>query len=111
MYTSKQQWYQALQDSLGLEASDLDDLAAIMMETLPEAIDALQKASVASQDLRRHAHSIKGSSGNLGLTELSSLADQLESMVLKGAVGSPEYQTKVTQVQAEYDAFVHLMQS
>ena len=111
MYTDKQQWYQVLEDSLGLEPSDLDELATILMETLPEAINALESGSAPKDELRRHAHSIKGSAGNLGLHQLAKLADDLETLLLRGSADTPNYCAKLTEIQAEYDAIVRLMQT
>ncbi len=110
MYTNKKQWYQALEETLGLEPSDLDDLAGILMETLPEALNVLEKAQVPKDELRRHAHSIKGSAGNLGLHQLAKLADDLETLILNGRSDSPEYQNKLAGVKREYEGFVRLME-
>jgi HPt (histidine-containing phosphotransfer) domain-containing protein len=111
MYANKTQWHQALEESLGLESSDLDDLAGVLIQTLPEAIKALESATLFRDELRRHAHSIKGSSGNLGLLQLSKLADELEIMIRKGAIGNQEYYAKVAAIQLEYAAFVRLMRT
>ena len=111
MYTDKKQWYHALEESLGLEQSDLDDLATILLETLPEALNALEQAQAPKDDLQRHAHTIKGSAGNLGLIQLSKFADELEILVLKGGAATPEYRNKLLAIQTEFAAFTRLMKS
>lgn len=62
------------------ETDLLVKLIALYLQDAPERIDAIRKAvAKADQDsLRRAAHSLKGSSGTLGVRQLATICEELE---------------------------------
>ncbi len=87
-------------DMLGEEARGLITLfledATRHLATMREAV-----AQGDTETLRRAAHTLKGSSGNLGAVGLSTLCQELEAMAREGVLdGAAE---KVTQAEAEYE--------
>ncbi|MEW6766121.1 MAG: response regulator [Pseudomonadota bacterium] len=72
-----------LRQALG---DDIDGVIDFFLEYLPGQIDALRKATSLDQAdvLRREAHSLKGSAGNLGARELARLCGALEHDAREG---------------------------
>ncbi|MCW8956474.1 MAG: ATP-binding protein [Gammaproteobacteria bacterium] len=53
-------------------------------------------------EIERHAHSLKSSSGNLGVYGLSVLSEQLESLAAEGKLETDQYRSLVTRLQTSY---------
>ena len=53
-------------------------------------------------EIERYAHSLKSSSGNLGVYGLSVLSEQLENMAAESKLESNQYRTLVNRIQASY---------
>lgn len=68
------------------EPSVIIEMAKKFIEAAPERLDAIQKAIQTSnaKGLRYEAHSLKGSSGNMGAKRLYSICQKLEQMGEKG---------------------------
>ena len=75
--------FSELQDVLG---DDLADLFAEFLEDAPVLINQINEAleSGSTDALRHAAHTLKGSSGNLGINGLSSHCQALERAALEG---------------------------
>ncbi|MCJ8500920.1 Hpt domain-containing protein [Desulfatitalea alkaliphila] len=70
----------ALADGLGLEEDEFLELLALFNETGQADMDRLQAALADgdAQEVMRRAHTLKGASGNLGLTDISALSHVIE---------------------------------
>ncbi|NLA74911.1 MAG: Hpt domain-containing protein [Deltaproteobacteria bacterium] len=66
---------------LGLEIEEYIDLIELFLETSETDISGMEKAAVVSDyaALAERSHSLKGSSGNLGLNEIYEKAKQIEA--------------------------------
>lgn len=93
-----------------LNLSTLDELHAVLEEALLEIVQAFlegldaeaQAIAQACHDqnadgIRRAAHSLKGSSANMGATALSALSSQIEKLAAHGAV--EDCQSRLTELQ------------
>ena len=70
----------AIADNLGLEIEDIKELLDLYVKTTSAELKEL-KAALASNNaekVHKNSHSIKGSSGNLGLTDLFELARKID---------------------------------
>ncbi len=65
---------------LGLELEEYIELIGLFLETSDTDITGMEKAAIAHDygTLIERSHSLKGSSGNLGLTEIYEKAKQIE---------------------------------
>jgi HPt (histidine-containing phosphotransfer) domain-containing protein len=65
---------------------DLNEIIESFIELLPAQLNAIESAIQTSNapELRSQAHTLKGSSSNVGATALSSLAYQLEMLGKQG---------------------------
>jgi HPt (histidine-containing phosphotransfer) domain-containing protein len=80
----------------------LKDIVGIFLEDTPQRIDELKK-SLAAKDqptFTRAAHSIKGSSSNLGAQKLRLVSEQLEHKSKQDGLANLE--SLVAQLEAEY---------
>ena len=70
----------ALGESLGLDEDEFIEIVEIFLESAAVDIKRLEDAIIAknSEALSEAAHSLKGSAGNLGFTEISTLSATLE---------------------------------
>jgi histidine phosphotransfer protein HptB len=66
---------------LGLELEEYIELIELFLETADTDINRMEKAAAANDftTLVERSHSLKGSSGNLGLTEIYEKAKQIET--------------------------------
>ena len=77
-----------------LIGKDLKEILDAYISTAPNLVNQIEDALI-SQDvdnLRLHAHSLKGSSANIGANTLSSLSASLEQFAKEGQLGSPAVQ-------------------
>jgi len=74
---------QGLQDMLG---DDLHEITSLYAATLQDEVQTLQATFAAANwpVLNRQAHSLKGSSANMGATEMARLAAVVEKAALQG---------------------------
>lgn len=87
----------------------------VLLETFlvdsKQRLEHLQKAIEAetAEELRHTAHSFKGSSGNIGAPQLSSLCKDLEDLGRSGTVAGSE--AIFQQIKAEFSAVEEIMRS
>ena len=80
-----------LADNLGLEEDEYVELVELLIETGMSDLDKLESAIDAgdTEKAAEAAHSLKGAAGNLGITEFSQVAKQVEDNsrngILEGA--------------------------
>ncbi len=100
--------------ALHLDQDALVELKQVMGDEFPLLIDTFTSDSIvrietitaavnasAPEEIRRAAHSFKGSAGNMGATQLAALCKKLEDLGAEGkADGS---QDLLAQITAEYD--------
>ena len=98
---------QAIENLRALNPGDNDEflreIAGIFLDDTPQRILELDQSALAGDVARftRAAHSIKGSSANIGATSLRLVAERLENQSrTAGLVGAAPL---VAQVKAEYD--------
>ena len=70
---------QKLADQLGLDVEDYTELIDLYIETTKADFEGLKTALAArdAKEVHRKSHSIKGSSGNMGLMELYETAKEI----------------------------------
>lgn len=78
----------ALGESLGLDEDEFIEIVEIFLESAASDIKRLEDAIIAqnSEALSEAAHSLKGSAGNLGFTEISKLSASLEDKARKSEI-------------------------
>jgi len=87
---------QAIENLRSLNPDDddafLKDIIGIFLEDTPERITELQQSLIAYDQPKftRAAHSIKGSSSNLGATQVRATAEELEHQSRKSGLGEVE---------------------
>ncbi|MBM3854822.1 MAG: Hpt domain-containing protein [Verrucomicrobia bacterium] len=97
---------QAIENLRALNPGDNDEflreIAGIFLEDTPQRIADLDQSALASDAARfiRAAHSIKGSSANLGASSLRAVAERLEHQARNQ--GLAEVAGLVEQVKAEF---------
>ncbi len=71
----------ALGENLGLEEDEFLEIVEIFIDTADEDIEKLVAANVSKniEAVSEAAHSLKGSAGNLGFSELSEISATLEN--------------------------------
>ncbi len=81
----------------------LNELLEEYLNDSPRQLAGLRQAVEAHDTLaiRSHAHTLKGSSGNLGIRHLYQLCANLEKQARKGDVADPE--AAYTAIEAEYE--------
>ena len=69
-----------LAENLGLEAEEFYEILQLYVETTSSDLKELKSALIAGdgENVHQKAHSIKGASGNIGLTELYELAKAID---------------------------------
>ena len=75
----------ALGESLGLDEDEFIEIVEIFIKSAASDIKRLEDAFIAknSEALSEAAHSLKGSAGNLGFTEISKLSATIEDQARK----------------------------
>jgi HPt (histidine-containing phosphotransfer) domain-containing protein len=63
-----------------IDAPELEALIRRAMETYRSCCDSMAAPGASADDIHRHAHKVKGSSGTLGLHAISTLAEQIEAL-------------------------------
>ena len=87
---------QVMGDEFSLLIDTFTSDSIVRIETIAAAVNAADP-----EDIRRTAHSFKGSASNMGATHLASLCKQLEDLGVEGQTdGSKEL---LEQVVVEYD--------
>lgn len=73
-----------------LIGDDLKDILGAFISTAPDLVTKMDNAlfDKDGEELRMHAHSMKGSAANIGATELSSLSANLEELAKNGNMDS-----------------------
>lgn len=98
---------QAIENLRALNPGDNDEflreIAGIFLEDTPQRIAELEQGLVAGDvsKFTRAAHSIKGSSANLGAMALRTAAEKLEHQARTNGIG--DVASLVAQVKAEFD--------
>ncbi len=74
-----------LGDNLGLEVDEFTELVELFLTSAASDIDRLQKAYTDNNSnlAAEAAHSLKGSAGNLGFSEFSDIAKNIENNARK----------------------------
>ncbi|WP_300669803.1 Hpt domain-containing protein [Desulfoluna sp.] len=80
----------AIGEDLGLEESEFLEIVELFLETADIDIDRLKQAIISGdrQTLTEAAHSLKGSAGNLGFTEIYRLSKEIEAAVRENTLDS-----------------------
>ena len=81
MAESKEDWLKRMSATLAVDPQDLLEVAAMFFETVAARIDEIAAAG-ASGDmdaLMRAAHGLKGDAANIGFTDISRVARDLET--------------------------------
>ena len=81
-----------LADNLGLDEEDFKELLELYVETTSADLQELRAALEAkdTEGIHKKAHSIKGSSGNLGLVELYDIAKAIDDRAREGSLDGLE---------------------
>ena len=111
MSESKLQWLQRMADVHGLDTEDIDEIAQMCLEDSFENLP-LMKLEVTQSDAEeklRIAHSIKGSSANIGLMDLSNSAQVLETQLHDNNLDN--YSENLAKLTEELEKFKALMES
>ena len=85
------------------------ELIEMFLKELESSLASLSTAvkNKTEKDLARYAHSLKGASGSVGATRLSSLSQTLEGVAL--SAGFDKAETILNQIEAEaYDVRIRL---
>ncbi len=79
---------QELSDNLGLDKEDYLELLELMVSSGGEDLDRLQSALETgdAETAAKAAHSLKGATANLGLTDLSEVAKEVELSAKSGTL-------------------------
>ena len=80
--------FKELADNLGLEEEEYMELIELLIETGMSDLDKLQSAIDAgdTEKAAEAAHSLKGAAGNLGITEFSQVAREVEDNSRNGTL-------------------------
>ena len=81
-----------LAENLGLDVEDYNELFDLYMQTTSSDLEQLKSALDSGDAEKAHekAHSIKGASGNLGLTELFEAAKAIDDRARLNSLGGLE---------------------
>lgn len=94
---------QQLSELIDLMGDDLGNLVEAFLRDSADRLQHLQRA-VQQQDwdnARRQAHSLKGSSSNLGAVELAQRCQQLEALAAQGAAAATTMPTALQALETE----------
>ena len=108
MSESKQEWLQRVADMHGLDVEDIEEIAEMCLEDTDDNITVLDNLGDMSEAVRA-AHSIKGSTANIGQMPLSDAAKAIENDLKDGSVA--EISARLTTLKATFDDFKTLMKS
>ncbi|WP_321275730.1 Hpt domain-containing protein [Thiomicrorhabdus indica] len=81
---------------------DLKEVLDAFLSTSPSLLEQIER-SIASEDaagVQLHSHTLKGSSANIGATELPNLCLELETAAKAGVV-TPEFSPMLANIKAE----------
>lgn len=97
MAESKAEWLKRMSATLALEPEDLLEVAAMFFETVEERLDSIVQAGSAGdlEKLMHLAHGLKGDAANIGFTDISRLARELETQ---------SRNREVKDMEAQFDA-------
>ena len=111
MNESKQQWLQRMADVHGLDTEDIDEIAQMCLEDSLESLPSMKLDNTESDltEKLRIAHSIKGSSANIGLMDLSQSAQVLETQLHDNKLDN--YEVSLVKLTTELENFKTLMES
>ena len=95
-----------LADNLGLDVEDMDELLDLYVETTSSDLEGLRAAISAgdAEEVDRKAHSIKGASGNLGLSEIYELATKIDDRARQNTLSGLD--SMVQELSAEFTKLV-----
>lgn len=81
MAESKEDWLKRMSATLAVDSEDLLEVAAMFFETVEERLDRIAQAGASDdiETLTRLAHGLKGDAANIGFTDISRLARELET--------------------------------
>ncbi len=80
MANLKEEWLKRMKDTLEVDPEDLIEIAAMFFEGIDERLEEIDAAGQSGDDeaLMRAAHGLKGDAANLGFTDISKIARDLE---------------------------------
>lgn len=83
MAESKEDWLKRMSATLSVAPEDLLEVAAMFFETVEERVNSIAAAGAAGDmdELLRLAHGLKGDTANIGFTDISRVARELETQV------------------------------
>lgn len=83
---------QNLAENVGLDVEDYNELFELYMQTTSSDLEQLKSALDVGDAEKAHerAHSIKGASGNLGLTELYEAARAIDDRAISNSIDGLE---------------------
>ncbi|NES74569.1 MAG: Hpt domain-containing protein [Okeania sp. SIO1H4] len=86
------------------EADLVTDLIDLFIEDTPQQLLAIKEAidNSATKTLKKSAHSLRGSSGNLGVVRLAEISAILEQKAKAGTITKAEAETLFTQLENEF---------
>ena len=90
--------FKELAENLGLEEEEFLELIELFVETSMSDLKDLQSATESghAENAAKAAHSIKGAAANLGLSEISEVAREIEENARNGQLGgATEYAQKL----------------
>ncbi len=95
-----------LAENLGLDVEDFNELFELYVETTSSELEELKAAINAGDAEKAHAkaHSIKGSSGNLGFNELYESAKAIDDLARANTLDGLE--TMVQELNEKYEKVV-----
>ena len=98
---------QNLADNLGLDVEDVNELLELYIETTSADLNELKAAVNAgnAEEVHQKSHSIKGSSGNLGLNELYEAAKEIDDRARANSLDGLDL--LVQAFDEKYEKFVH----
>ncbi|MFQ5399848.1 MAG: Hpt domain-containing protein [Anaerolineae bacterium] len=100
-----------LSETMGDMAEEMIfELAPMFLEDAPMLMEDLRRA-IASQDataVQQSAHTLKGSSGSMGIMKLSSLLKDMEAIGRHGNLEAAGH--KMEQIEAEYEQVRRVLQ-
>lgn len=90
---------------------DLKEILQTFLDSAPDTLSQIQQAvsSGSAVDLRLHAHTLKGSSANVGATQLSELSLVVENMAKEENVDDAE--AKVAEISTELNQVMDYLQN
>jgi HPt (histidine-containing phosphotransfer) domain-containing protein len=76
----KEEWLNRMTATLAVDPEDLLEIAAMFFEGIDERLDKIGAAGQSGDDeaLMRAAHGLKGDAANIGFTDISKIARDLE---------------------------------